>query len=463
MYKIIVCSNNNDFIDYVSLLIEGKLPVTIEIKRSNDDFFGNPAHIDQIFMIITDFNFDEHDGSTIRSINKDCYQIPLLYVIENGEQHDKDYFHEFFSENKYNRAVTKPQLSKKLMMILKELIHQKELDKLFKESHEEHKGKKLYKIRAELFLNKKTVSGDVFVKLQNGKFIKVIKANDEVNRETVQNIINKEQYYLYQDAKSYDNFLTQKLDLLKKGLNLKDVQQSQKVQLQLTSIKQVQDAVRFMGISGMAIELTDEIVASVDDIISKNKNLKALVKQMLRYKSSFFTRSSILNYLLGGLATKIGWNTKSSLKKLIFSSVFCDFAFNDEQEHLAAVRTMHEAEEKQFSSYEKKIVENHPEIAAVELENKSKGMLLDEGIIIKQHHEKPDGSGFPRGLTSKNISPMSCAFILCYDFVQVLIESCDKPEDIDCEKVFKTLGETYRTGNFEKPYLALRKALQLDF
>ncbi len=463
MKRIIVCSSSTEFSEYVSLLVEGKFPVSIEIKSSDDDFFGNPATIDEVFMIITDFNLTSPDGELIRSINKDCYQIPILYVIENGEQHDKEFFQDFFCEHKYHRALTKTYLAKKLIPLIEELVHQQELDGLFKESLEEHKGQKLYRIRAELFLDKERVSGDVFVKLQNGKFIKLIKANDEVNRETVQNIINKNQFYLYQDASSYDEFLNQKLDLLKRGLNIQDIQQSTKVQLQLQSIKEVQDAVRLMGISEMAISLTNEIVNSVDDMISKNKNLKPLVKKMLEHKSSFFTRSSLLNYLLGGLASKIGWNTKSSLKKLIFSSVFCDFAFTDEQEELALIRTYNDPEVEKLSNYEKKILQKHPEVAAHKLETNSSGMLLDEGNIIRQHHEKPDGTGFPKGLNSKSIPPMSCAFILCYDFVQVLIESCDKPKDIDCEEVFKILGESYRVGNFEKPYFALRRALQLEF
>lgn len=462
MKKIIVCSKNTEFIEYVSLLIEGKFPVLIEIKESSDDFVGNPSLVSDIFMIITDFKLDEPHGDLIRSINKDCYNIPLLYVIENGEQHNKDFFKDFFFENKYNRALTKALLPKKLILLMEELIHQQELNDLFKESLEEHEGKKLYRIRAELFLERERVSGDVFVKLQNGKFIKLIKANDEVNRETVQNIINKNQFYLYQDANSYDEFLNSKLDVMKKTLNLKDIQQSQKVQLQLTSIKEVQDAVRIMGISEMAIELTDEIVSSVDELISNNKNLKPLVKQMLKHKSSFFTRSSILNYLLGGLATKIGWNTKTSLKKLIFSSVFCDFPFNDEQDHLAMISSLEDPRVLSLSKHEKKLVIKHPEMAAHKLESNSKGMLLDEGIIIKQHHERPDGTGFPRGLNSKSISPMSCAFILCYEFVQLLIINCEKPEEIDCEYMFDLMGESYRTGNFEKPYYALRKALQLD-
>ncbi|OUR95290.1 hypothetical protein A9Q84_15735 [Halobacteriovorax marinus] len=463
MNKIIVCSSSTEFVEYVSLLIEGKFPVSLEIKTTSDEFISNPKMASDIFMIITDFKLDESDGELIRNVNHKRYQIPLLYVIDSDDHHDKTFFDKFFFENKYNRALTKISLTKKLVPLIQDLVHQQELDGIFKESLEEHDGKKLYRIRASLFLERETVSGDVFVKLQNGKFIKVIKANDEVNRETVQNIINKKQYYLYQDAASYEEFLGQKLSVLKKVLNIKDITQSKKVQLQLKSIKEVQDAVRVMGISDLAIELTEEIVDSVDEMITNNKSLKPLVKKMLEHKSTFFTRSSLLNYLLGGLASKIGWNTKSSLKKLIFSSVFCDFAFTNDQDHLANILTFNDPDVEGLSKLEKKMLEKHPEMAATKLENNSQGIMLDESNIIKQHHEKPDGSGFPKGLNNKTIPPMSCAFILCYDFVQHLILSCEKPEDFNCEAVFKELGETYRTGNFEKPYFALRKALQLDY
>jgi hypothetical protein len=464
MQKILIYSNCTEFIEYTTVLLEGQLDIEVISMSANEDFFRDIALLKEMFLIITDVNLDHGNGKMIRETNKLELRLPFIYIFNEEEEHKEEFFDEFFAENFLNRSIAKLMIKKKLLMALEEIIHYKELDKLFREEENIYDGKSLYKISAKLFLDKKTTTGDVFVKLQNGKFIKVIRAKDDINYETIENIIAKGQNYLYQDTESYNDFLENKLNNLQKSLDLKDIQVSQKIQLQLKSIKEVQDAVRLMGVSDMAIELTEKVVESVDELIKKNKNLKPLVKNMLSYRSSFFTRSSILNYLLGALTSKIGWNTQSILRKLVFTSVFCDFAFTSEQESLAMVRDLSNSENiENLSKQEIKIIEKHPELAAIKLESKSRGMLIDESMLIRQHHEKPDGTGFPKGLNNKTIPPMSAAFILCYDFVQLLIENCEKPEDIDSEAIFKQLGESYRTGNFEKPYMALRQALKFQF
>jgi hypothetical protein len=462
MKRVILVSDNEKLIEFCGVVLEGQLNINLEVKASGSDYFGDPSKAGEIFAIISDLDiFHSENGMFLYSSNKEFYQIPFFLILNSSVEDIEGQLKLFFQENKHNTAISIGDISKRLLVSLKQVISKMEMEAHFKLNSEEHKGVKLYRVKAAYFLNAIKAEGDVFVKLKTGKFIKLIKAGDEVHKETIQNIIKKGQQYLYQDATAYENFVGTKLSSLKKGLTVKDLDDSKKIQLQLASIKEVQSAVRMMGISEVSIQLTDEVVESVEDVIKGKKALQTLVRNMLKFKSTFFTRSSILNYLLGGLASKIGWDTKSSLKKLIFASVFCDYAFNEEQEDLAVILSLQSEVGEALSSYEKKIIEKHPEIAAVHLEA-TQSMLLDETLIIRQHHEKPDGTGFPKGLTSKNIAPMSCAFILCYDFVQTLVENCKTPEEIDCQKIFDILGDDYKTGNFEKPYHALRKALRLD-
>lgn len=459
MKRIILVTDNQKLRDFCAVAIEAQLNAKIEVKRPGDDYFGDPSLANEIFAIISDLNiFSDENGIHLYETNNEFFKIPFFLILDGSFEAEDSSYQEFFKVHRYNNSLSIADISKELLPTLIKVIKKMELDSHFKLNFEEHKGVKLYRVRASFFLNALVADGDVFVKLMNGKFIKLIKAGDEIHTETISNIINKGQKYLYQDGQSFEKFVGQKLTTLKKGFSVQGLNDSQKMKLQLATIKEVQGAVRMMGISELTIDMTDDVVNSVEDVIKGKRGLQNLVKSMLKFKSTFFTRSSILNYLLGGLASKIGWDTKSSLKKLIFASVFCDYAFSDEEEELACILKIEEG--MALSSYQRKVVEKHPEIAAHHLE-KTQSLLLDETIIIRQHHEKPDGSGFPKGLNAKNIPPMSCAFILCYDFVQILVESCSNVNEIDCERIFEQLGDDYRIGNFEKPYYALRKALNL--
>jgi hypothetical protein len=72
----------------------------------------------------------------------------------------------------------------------------------------------------------------------------------------------------------------------------------------------------------------------------------------------------------------------------------------------------------------------------------------DVDQIILQHHEAPDGSGFPRGLTANRIHFLAAVFIIGEDLVHFL----DDGEALETSlKDFLTWGEVrYQSGNFKK-------------
>ena len=47
----------------------------------------------------------------------------------------------------------------------------------------------------------------------------------------------------------------------------------------------------------------------------------------------------------------------------------------------------------------------------------------DVSVIIEQHHERPDGNGFPNGINFKRISVFSSIFIVAHDFVKYVMNN----------------------------------------
>lgn len=240
----------------------------------------------------------------------------------------------------------------------------------------------------------------------------------------------------------------------------KNLTKSEHISLQLGTIKEVQDVIRNMGISETVIRATDEVVNSVEEVIKSSKNLKKLIDKLLALKSTFFTRTSIMNYILGGICQNVAWASHSTFKKLVYASIYCDFGFEPDEDNLATILSFEDERISHMTSLEKKKIRNHPKLSAAIME-KSANFLTDEISLILQHHEKPDGSGFPQGLNYRNTPMLSCLFILAYDFTSMLVMSCVKAEDIDPIAVFRKLPEEYQKGNYQKPYEALKKLLKV--
>jgi hypothetical protein len=75
-------------------------------------------------------------------------------------------------------------------------------------------------------------------------------------------------------------------------------------------------------------------------------------------------------------------------------------------------------------------------------------------IIVQQHHERPNGSGFPRGLLFNYISPLSSLFIVAHDLTQEILfkrASFSLPNFIVEKKA------VLNQGNFKKVFAALEK------
>jgi HD-GYP domain-containing protein (c-di-GMP phosphodiesterase class II) len=57
-------------------------------------------------------------------------------------------------------------------------------------------------------------------------------------------------------------------------------------------------------------------------------------------------------------------------------------------------------------------------------------ILPDVDTVVAQHHELPDGTGFPRKLSGARISPLSSVFIVAHDLVYEIMHSGDEPVTI---------------------------------
>jgi hypothetical protein len=80
----------------------------------------------------------------------------------------------------------------------------------------------------------------------------------------------------------------------------------------------------------------------------------------------------------------------------------------------------------------------------------------DIGVIIEQHHELPDGSGFPTALKAEKMHPLSALFIVAEDFVDYFIRYSPAP---DWKTYLKTREKLYAQAPFEEAFRILKKDL----
>ncbi len=129
------------------------------------------------------------------------------------------------------------------------------------------------------------------------------------------------------------------------------------------------------------------------------------------------THIDLLCYVSCSIGKTLGWVTESTIDKLIYVSYLHDLRYFDipklarisSKEEFEAIKTTLSAEE------QKAYLEGPAYSAMISKDDEMNS--IDVERMLLQQKERPDGSGFPAGITFKQLFPLSCLFIVSHEFV----------------------------------------------
>ena len=150
----------------------------------------------------------------------------------------------------------------------------------------------------------------------------------------------------------------------------------------------------------------------------------------------------------------MGWHADMSKDKLILSCLLQDIALNNED--LIKIRSLNDPQLKLFPEEDQIAFAEHPLNAAL-ISNYFSG-FTEVDFIIAEHHEHPNGDGFPKELNSSSLTTISCIMILAASFTSRLASHA-RSENVYLE-ICSQMKRVYNTGNFKEPLKALEKAIK---
>lgn len=302
---------------------------------------------------------------------------------------------------------------------------------------------------------------DVFIKLKTGRYLKIFKEEDKIDVQDVEKYANKgvKTLFLHKDTahwilkqiqmnfskfvKALDN--GEKIQVINPRLS-GAIKEEEKKETKsdseksftelLAEIKNEKEAEKNKELqksidNNMKIsnDLASEIQVKVSralKIMSKNKKVKKRLEKLKvdRNPDQYFKiHVNLLCKITCAIAQVMDWSNDSTLEKLIFVSYMHDITLL-EYPHIAKIKNIKEFEEieDELSEEEIDLFYNHPkEIKEMVLE--SDESPVDSEKIILQHHELPNGKGFPNKLHTNRILPLTCLFIIAHDLVDYIIEN----------------------------------------
>lgn len=295
---------------------------------------------------------------------------------------------------------------------------------------------------------------DAFIELTRTKFIKAISKNKTYTQSAIQDIQRRNIKVLYLEKTEHLEFLESSIKKIIATLTKKGIPVKLTIQTQIAGALVIHQYLRDVGISETVISLVELMIESISKTYFQIGDLLTLLNNFPFENGDYAEQSILKAYLCESITRGMEWRSDLSKRKLGLTSLLHDCVLEDEIYMRITGRDTTEFE--MLDEEQQKIFLEHP-IKASELAQHFSG-FTDVEFVIQQHHEQPDGSGFPKGLNCNKITTISCVFILASNFVtQLSIHGISK---INIKNIMNSYYHHYNQGNFKEPVKVLKKLLK---
>jgi len=309
-------------------------------------------------------------------------------------------------------------------------------------------------IRTNLLIRVSPLRSPIYIQLSQNKFVKLFREGDEFNAEDLEKYYEEKKVgYMFLRRSETSEFVSKFRNELEALLKRDDLRKEESMHASEMAQETIHELVNRVGFTEEVQELAKKNVELTLKTIGANPRLSDLIGKITRDGSYISQHSAVLAHVSCCVAKEMDWGSEATFSKLVLASYMHDIALQNPD--LAKVNTLRELEEKKatFLPEETKGYHLHPAKGA-DVVRAFKEVPSDVDIIVQQHHERPNGSGFPRGLLFNYISPLSSLFIISHELTQEILF---KRSLFNLKGFISDKKPFFNQGNFRKVMVALEK------
>ena len=258
---------------------------------------------------------------------------------------------------------------------------------------------------------------------------------------------NKGIEYIYLEVPSYQKFLD---DVFKKFSDCISSEKKLETILKISGIdfRVSVDGLKSIGISNYQIERTNKEIHESIVAICSNPESKHQLEKLCESKGMLIAHSALIVYIAAAICKVSNLPFSSTIRKISTASFFHDMSMFSTDAQFDE-NNIDQIKDKQIL----KLIAEHP-VTSAGLLTPSSDIAEDTKKIIMEHHELPNGNGYPKGLNAFQISQLSCLFIISQMIALCLIRNNYSLERLD--DFLANSENEYNQGNFSKFYTAAK-------
>lgn len=389
-------------------------------------------------LVVSDFNMPKGNGEVVF---KKAQELGVPFILVTS---DKIEDHPIFIGKDLTTYIQKPFSETDLIGATKKLFEER---------------RKYIAIPIASLLKIGQLSVPIYFQMPSKKMLKVFNAGDVFNQEAFDHWSGKNITTLLTMKDDFQllvgDFKTQLLN----EVFFKSVEGDTNGAIQVSSqvLEVLSSAAKLLGISNEVIELTTRNIQLVTQIVITQPNLhKILQSHDQKDPAGLYIRSHLTAVITNWSANELGLKTYPRSGELLsMASFFHDIGLDDEtvrnENHfIEAIRIGSKMNRDQVER-----VKKHIDFAVTAL-SLYKGCPQEVMRMVQEHHELPDGTGFPKGLKADQLSELSSVFIVVHEFVEMFFDTRRKS---DLKGSWREQQKTFNYPKFKTVYDLIAKQL----
>jgi response regulator RpfG family c-di-GMP phosphodiesterase len=441
--KILIVDDIDEILDLYEVLLEGELD-TVIIRATNSAEAIEILNVDsEIDLIVSDMNMPGGNGDLLLKYNLQSKKIPFILSTSNSLDELSLETQSFIKDNDFVSHLRKPSERKEFLDSVNNALENTNIPKSSIQMENT-----LYR-RVQIDFLKMFISenADIYIKIGEDKFVKIVHKNELVEPGQLEKYQLKGEKYAFVSEKDYSPLVENLMSSVNEDIDSSEDMYSL-LEAGAEGLKVVNDSLHYLGVSDSQRKYVKKFVNKCLTQLSTNPSVNNLLKRFYKQKGYLVGHSLLTIHIASLIISRSTFSNSQQLEKLSYAGLLHDISIKDPE--LAKIIDQDESYES-LSEKQKDVVRNHATQSAAVVE-KINYLSDDVKKIILDHHEKCDGTGFPRGLRGNNISPMSAIFILSLRAAHFMYFQ-DYPNNKG--QLISDLLENYNSGNFKKPLKAL--------
>ncbi len=459
-FKVLVAEDEEMIASLYEMIISSEFNCEIVLAKDGQEAIDILKNDSSVNMILTDYTMPNKNGVELYLFARDNCKIPTIFVTGKFRI-DLPGLSTFDTDNILNAFIQKPFQTDELLETIR-LVYDDFIQKSpgiqiteipINQFDEFIKSHQLTIIPLNILKRYGFNAIDVFVKIHSDKLTKIIAKENSfsLDQKTIDDYESRgfrEAFIEKQEFKIITKHMLNQLTI--KARQQKKISPLDIAGLQVNvSLHNLKD----FGINEDQINSVNEILEETIQTVFSDKAIESKIKELMQGYSYHTSHCVLLMYVASNILKKTTLPFQNTLKKISLASFFHDLSIDNEA---AENEFMGLDPRQEPPSLIKKKLLAHPQASAELLKKSAQDIFHEAQRIIEEHHELPDGTGYPRGLNSSQISPLTALFIISHDIANNFYRNEYNKDDL--KNMLANLESKYSQGPFKNFFEAAKTA-----